>query len=397
MPPRKIRVLIVDDSAVIRKVVSEALSADPEIEVVGTAMDPYIARDKIVQLKPDVLTLDIEMPRMDGLTFLKIIMDERPLPVIIMSSLTKAGSHHAMEALRLGAVDVLGKPGGSYSFGDLGPQLIDKIKTAATAKLRRPRPTRAPFQKPSAALVHPTQAIDKPVATPHSQSPLSPAPRPAVAHPPLTALAHPAHHHPRRIILLGASTGGTEALRDVLTQLPGDLPGIAIVQHIPAHFSRAFAERLNATCAMEVREAVDGDRLVPGLALVAPGNFHMMLQWAHDGYRVKVTDGPMVWHQRPAVDMLFKTAADFVGQYAIAGILTGMGKDGAEGLLRLREKGAITFAQDEESSVVYGMPKTAWENGGAQRQLSLDHIAAHIIQAVASAPAGNASQSHVGV
>jgi two-component system chemotaxis response regulator CheB len=400
MPPRKIRVLVVDDSAVIRKVVSEALNADPEIEVVGTAMDPYIARDKIVQLKPDVLTLDIEMPRMDGLTFLKIIMDERPLPVIIMSSLTKTGSHHAMEALRLGAVDVLGKPGGSYSFGDLGPQLIDKIKTAATAKLRRPQPTRAPFRKITAAPAPQAQAVDKPTATPNSKPPLTPAPRPVVAlpaRPPLTALAHPARHHPRRLILLGASTGGTEALRDVLTQLPGDLPGIAIVQHIPAHFSRAFAERLNATCAMEVREAVDGDRLVPGLALVAPGNFHMMLQWAQDGYRVRVADGPMVWHQRPAVDMLFKSAADLVAQYAIAGILTGMGKDGAEGLLRLREKGAMTFAQDEESSVVYGMPKTAWENGGAQRQLALDRIAAHIIQAVATAPASSASQAHVGV
>jgi len=399
MPSRKIRVLIVDDSAVIRKVVSEALAHDPEIEVVGTAMDPYIARDKIMQLKPDVLTLDIEMPRMDGLTFLKIIMEERPLPVIIMSSLTKTGSHHAMEALRLGAVDVLGKPGGAYSFGDLGPQLIDKIKTAATAKLRRPKPTRAPFQKPTAAPAAPAPAEAKPAVTVASKPPIAVAAKPVfvpATRPPLTALAHPARHHPRRLILLGASTGGTEALREVLTHLPGDLPGIAIVQHIPAHFSRAFAERLNATCAMEVREAVDGDRLVPGLALIAPGNFHMMLQWTADGYRVRVTDGPMVWHQRPAVDMLFKSAADLTGTQAIAGILTGMGKDGAEGLLRLRDKGAMTFAQDEESSVVYGMPRAAWENGAAQRQLSLDHIAAHIIQAVATAPASNAAQSHVG-
>jgi len=407
MPPRKIRVLVIDDSAVIRKVVSEALSIDPEIEVVGTAMDPYIARDKIMQLKPDVLTLDIEMPRMDGLTFLKIIMDERPLPVIIMSSLTKTGSHHAMEALRLGAVDVLGKPGGSYSFGDLGPQLIDKIKTAATAKIRRPLPTRAPFQKPGTVQSAATAsqppvlapASSRPLPTTSSKPPILPVRRPVAApitHPPLVALAHPARHHPRRLILLGASTGGTEALRDVLTHLPGDLPGIAIVQHIPAHFSRAFAERLNATCAMEVREAVDGDRLVPGLALIAPGNFHMMLQWTNDGYRVRVADGPMVWHQRPAVDMLFKSAADLVGHHAIAGILTGMGKDGAEGLLRLREKGAMTFAQDEESSVVYGMPRAAWEIGAAQRQLPLDAVAAHIIQAVASSPAAHASQAHAG-
>jgi two-component system chemotaxis response regulator CheB len=198
------------------------------------------------------------------------------------------------------------------------------------------------------------------------------------------------------LILLGASTGGTEALRDVLTQLPGDLPGIAIVQHIPAHFSRAFADRLNASCAFEVREAVDGDRLVPGLALIAPGNFHMMLQWTAEGYRVRVADGPMIWHQRPAVDILFKSAIDTVGHQAIAGILTGMGKDGAEGLLRLREKGAMTFAQDEESSVVYGMPRVAWENGGAQRQLPLEQIAAHIVKAVSISSSTNTSQAHVG-
>ena len=411
MPPRKIRVLVVDDSAVVRKLVTEALSTDAEIEVVGTAMDPYIARDKIVQLKPDVLTLDIEMPRMDGLTFLKIIMDERPLPVIIMSSLTKTGSHHAMEALRLGAVDVLGKPGGAYSFGDLGPQLIEKIKTAAIAKLRRPMPTHAPFRKQaavppppangSAASVSPSPVAPAKPGLPvaGAKPPITAVPRPTaapVARPPLAALPPTARHHPRRLILLGASTGGTEALRDVLTHLPGDLPGIAIVQHIPAHFSRAFADRLNATCAMEVREAVDGDRLVPGLALIAPGNFHMMLQWTGEGYRVRVADGPMVWHQRPAVDMLFKSAADLTSNYAIAGILTGMGKDGAEGLLRLREKGAITFSQDEESSVVYGMPKAAWENGAAQRQIPLDHIAAHIIQAVASSPTSKAVQANAG-
>jgi len=309
-----------------------------------------------------------------------------------------------MEALRLGAVDVLGKPGGAYSFGDLGPQLIDKIKTAATAKIRRPTPTHAPFRRPTPASLPANDSSASAVTAPatarvtpvvNSKPPLVIPLRPIVA-PPLTALAHPARHHPRRLILLGASTGGTEALRDVLTQLPGDLPGIAIVQHIPAHFSRAFADRLNASCAFEVREAVDGDRLVPGLALVAPGNFHMMIQWAVDGYRVRVADGPMVWHQRPAVDILFKSAVDLVGQHAIAGILTGMGKDGAEGLLRLREKGAMTFAQDEESSVVYGMPRAAWENGGAQRQLPLEQIAAHIVKSVSLSPSANATHAHVG-
>jgi Chemotaxis response regulator containing a CheY-like receiver domain and a methylesterase domain len=386
MRPRKIRVLIVDDSAVIRKVVSEALANDPEIEVVGTALDPYIARDKIMQLKPDVLTLDIEMPRMDGLTFLKIIMEERPLPVIIMSSLSKTGSQHAIEALRLGAVDVLGKPGGSYSFGDLGPQLIEKIKSAAVARLRKPVPTRNPFRPTPPAPPAPAPAVSK------NPLPVRRLPVRPVSETPRVRVAAPAGpHHPRRVILLGSSTGGTEALREILTALPGDLPGIAIVQHIPAHFSKAFADRLNNSCAFAVREAVDGDRLTPGLALIAPGNFHMMLQWAGDCYRVRVTDGPTVWHQRPAVDLLFKSAADIAGPHAIAGILTGMGKDGAEGLLRLREKGATTFAQDEATSVVYGMPRVAWENGAAQRQIALDHIADYLVQTVATPLAASSS------
>ncbi len=394
MNARKIRVLIIDDSAVVRKVVSEALASQPDIEVVGTAMDPYLARDKIVQLKPDVLTLDIEMPRMDGLTFLKIIMQERPMPVIIMSSLTKAGSHHAMEALRLGAIDVLGKPGGSYSVGDLGPQLVEKIRAAAQARIRKtPLPTIPPFKDnqspqpappPGAAAPDPA-AKEKPLAKKSAAARPAPASAPA-APPPLRVLSAPAVHHPRRLILLGASTGGTEALREVLTKLPGDLPGIAIVQHIPAHFSRTFAERLNATCAFEVREAIDGDILVPGLALIAPGNYHMMLQWVTNCYRVRLSQGPMVWHQRPAVDLLFKSAVDLVGHRAIAGILTGMGKDGAEGLLKLREAGALTFSQDEASSVVYGMPRVAWECGASQVQLPLDHIADHILKLVGTPP-----------
>lgn len=341
MTARRIRVLIVDDSALVRKLVSDALKADPEIEVVGTAVDPYVARDKIVQLNPDVITLDLEMPRMDGLTFLKIVMEQRPLHVIIMSSLTQRGSDYAFEALRLGAFDVLGKPAGSTSFGDLGPQLIARIKAAAGARLR----------KPGAA----------PVAQPRA-----PAPRPAVRR----------RGSPKDLILLGASTGGTEALREVLTHLPGDLPPIAIVQHIPPVFSKTFADRLNQLCAFEVREAVDGDRLAPGLALVAPGNFHLLVQWHQDHYRVRVTGGPPVWHQRPAVDLLFKSAAEAsIAPHVLAGIFTGMGRDGAEGLLRLRERGATTFAQDEATSVVYGMPRVAWETGAAQRQLPLDRAA----------------------
>ncbi|HVU15750.1 MAG TPA: chemotaxis response regulator protein-glutamate methylesterase [Candidatus Didemnitutus sp.] len=339
---RKIRVLIVDDSAVVRKMASEVLAADPEIEVVGTAVDPYVARDRIRELSPDVLTLDLEMPRMDGLTFLRLLMEKRPMPVVVMSSLTQRGSDYTLEALRLGAIDFLGKPSGSYSFGDLGPQLVAKVKAAAAARVR----------------------------------PLSPVP--VVPRRPGTM--PPVNLHPRALILLGASTGGTEALREVLTHLPPTLPGIAIVQHIPATFSKAFADRLNTLCALEVREAIDGDRVLPGTALVAPGGFHMMLQWAGDHYRVRITGGPPIWHQRPAVDLLFKSAADNgAGPHTIAGILTGMGKDGAEGLLRLREKGATTFAQDEASCVVYGMPKAAWENGAAQQQLPLDRVAQHLI------------------
>jgi two-component system chemotaxis response regulator CheB len=416
MANSRIRVLIVDDSAVVRKLVTEALANDPEIEVVGTALDPYLARDKIVQLKPDVLTLDIEMPRMDGLTFLKIIMEERPLPVIILSSLTKAGSTQAIEALRLGAVDVLGKPGGSFSFGDLGPQLIQKIKAAAIAKLRRPTPTQSPFRNrisntpsqdknaPKVVPVAPHAGTLPPIVIPPSAVRTGSWATPA-SHTPFKGVnpgSNPVPKDPnRRIILLGASTGGTEALREVLTNLPGDLPGIAIVQHIPAHFSKAFADRLSQSCAFEVREARDGDVLTPGLALVAPGNFHMMLQWTGQVYRARIADGPTIWHQRPAVDLMFKSAADLAGPNAIAGILTGMGKDGAEGLLKLRERGATTFSQDEESSVVYGMPRVAWELGGSQRQLPLDRIADFIIHAVAQqqssshAPSAAAASSSV--
>ncbi|HEY8995977.1 MAG TPA: chemotaxis response regulator protein-glutamate methylesterase [Lacunisphaera sp.] len=340
--PRKIRVLVVDDSAFVRKIATDTLGADPAIEVVGSAADPYEARDRIRELKPDVLTLDLEMPRMDGLTFLRLLMEHRPMPVIVLSSLTQRGSDFALEALRLGAVDVLGKPSGSSSFGNLGPQLVAIVKTAAVARVRRKGPT------------------PEPVSYRTLPSPLS--------------------KDPRACILLGASTGGPESLRDVLTALPAGLPGIAIVQHIPAGFSRAYADRLNGICAFPVREAVDGERLDPSLALIAPGNFHLMLAWHGDHYRVRVIDGPQVWHQRPAVDLLFKSAADCgAAPHAIAGILTGMGKDGAEGLLRLREKGATTFAQDEASCVVYGMPKAAWENGAAQRQLPLDRVAAHLI------------------
>jgi two-component system chemotaxis response regulator CheB len=359
MPQRRpIKVLVVDDSAVVRRLITEALSVDPDIQVVGTATDPYMAKDRIKELSPDVLTLDLEMPRMDGLTFLGILMRERPMPVIVMSSISKEGSVHAMEALRLGAVEVLGKPGGSYSFGDMGPRLQLAVKAAATARLKRPG-----------------------LLSLSAPPPPRPCPAPTVPQLPRPCPEPVAYRgDSRRLIVLGASTGGTEALREVMVRLPAGLPPIAIVQHIPANFSRAFADRLDSLCAFPVHEAVDGEALPPGSALIAPGNYHMLVRWTGTGYRVELNSGPQVWHQRPAVDILFKSVPEAHRPHTIGGVLTGMGKDGAEGLVRLRKSGASTFAQDEATSVVYGMPREAWEQGGAEVQLPLESIADHIVR-----------------
>ena len=393
-PSARIRVLVVDDSATVRRMVTDALSVDPDIEVVGTAMDPYLAKDKILALKPDVITLDLEMPRMDGLTFLRILMERHPIPVVIMSSLTQPGSLKAIEAMQQGAVEVLGKPGTSYSIGDLGPQLILKIKAAAQARLRRPLglPPVAPPPVPVApapAAAAPALAETRPAPAP-PPTPVVPAvPTPVLARrlivgvppirPPIVGGPAPGS---RKLILIGASTGGTEAIREVLQRLPGNLPPIAIVQHIPATFSRAFADRLNSLCQMEVREAKDGDEFRPGLALVAPGNFHLLVQRVGARYVARVTTGPMVWHQRPAVDLLFKSAVECAAPHTVATLLTGMGKDGAEGLLQLRQRGARTFAQSEESCVVYGMPRAANELGAAERMVPLDRMHEAILAAI---------------
>ena len=388
---RKIRVLVIDDSATVRRMVTDALSADPDIEVVGTAMDPYIAKDKILALKPDVLTLDLEMPRMDGLTFLRILMERHPIPVVIMSSLTQPGSQQALEALQSGAVEVLGKPGSSYSIGDLGPQLVLKIKAAAQARLRSALPAPTPRPEPPQAPAPAAPPAPGPTMAATTVPP--PAPRPPVLPAFQRILIGTAPVRPaivggpppgsRKLILIGASTGGTEAIREVLQRLPGNLPPIAIVQHIPATFSKAFADRLNTLCQMEVREAKDGDEFRPGLALVAPGNFHLMVQRQGARYVARVTGGPPVWHQRPAVDILFKSAIDSAAPHTVAILLTGMGKDGAEGLLQLRQHGARTYAQSEESCVVYGMPRAACEIGAAERMVSLDRMHDAILAAVA--------------
>jgi two-component system, chemotaxis family, protein-glutamate methylesterase/glutaminase len=375
-----IRLLIVDDSALVRKVLTDSLSKDPEIEIVGTAADPYIARDKMLALAPDVMTLDIEMPRMDGITFLKLVMKHRPMPVIIMSSLSGPGSQLALQALQHGAIDVMGKPSGSYSVTTDTALLAQKIKAAARAKLR-------PITQYPAGTI---QTANQESSIPSTTSPSRAVPAPVA--PSQTSV--PAHrggstiessksggrqYAPRDLIVIGASTGGTEALKEILTRLPDDLPPIAIVQHIPAYFSKAFADRLNQLCQLEVREAVHGDRLHPGLVLVAPGGHHIVLRWNGAGYTVELSDGPQVHHQRPAVDVLFDSAVKCASAPQTLGVLlTGMGADGAAGMLHLKNAGATTVAQDEESCVVFGMPREAIKLGAAQHILPLDQIAARI-------------------
>ncbi|MDY6949953.1 MAG: chemotaxis response regulator protein-glutamate methylesterase [Thermodesulfobacteriota bacterium] len=337
---KNIRVLVVDDSAIVRKVFTEELSQERGIEVVGTAVDPYVARDKIVKLKPDVITLDIEMPRMDGLTFLKKLMKYYPLPVVIVSSLTKEGGKLALQALSLGAVEVISKPSASYSVGDMTVQLADKIRAVAHVNVQKggeesqvPDPVRA--QLGSRALAVTTN----------------------------------------KILAIGASTGGTEAIKTVLSSMPNNSPAILIVQHMPAHFTTQFAERLDGICAVNVKEAEDGESAASGKALIAPGNYHMLLRRSGANYYVQVKEGPLVHHQRPSADVLFKSVADYAGGNAVGVILTGMGADGANGLLKMKEAGARTVAQDEESCVVFGMPKEAIKMGAVDKVVSIMDIA----------------------
>ena len=342
----RIRVLIVDDSAIVRKIFSEELSKYPDIEVVGVAPDPFVARDKIISLKPDVITLDIEMPRMDGLTFLKKLMKYYPLPTIIVSSLTPKGGKLTLEAMDIGAVDVIAKPGSSYSVSDMSAQLAEKIRAASRVQMVK-RETRDVAEGLGDAE-------------------------------PIRSLAQTSN----KVIAIGASTGGTEALKKVLIKMPPNSPGIVIVQHMPANFTTAFAARLNDLCQISVKEAQDNDSVTPGMALLAPGNYHMILRRSGARYYVEVKTGPMVHHQRPAVDILFKSTAKYAGANAIGVILTGMGSDGAEGLLEMKKAGASTIAQDEKSCVVFGMPKEAIKLGAADKTVPLDLIASEIIKMV---------------
>lgn len=332
----KIRVLVIDDSAIVRQVLTRELQPYPDIDVVGTAPDPYVGRDKIVELKPDVLLLDVEMPRMDGVTFLRKLMRYQPMPVIIVSSLTAKGSALALDAMDAGALEVLCKPGSAFSVAEMTEQLVQKIRAVRWAHVRR-------AEAPTGA---------------------------AAARPATLSIAQTTH----KIIAIGASTGGTEAIREVLMRFPANAPGTVIVQHMPAYFTTSFAERLNQLCEIEVREAQDGDSIRPGLALIAPGNYHMLLRRSGARYYVEVRDGPTVCLQRPSVEVLFKSVARYAGANAVGAILTGMGSDGAKGLLEMRQAGAWTIAQDEKTSVVYGMPAKAVEFGAAAIQLPLQKI-----------------------
>jgi len=347
-PLKRIRVLVVDDSALARRAIQDALAQDAGIEVVGLAADAYEAREQIIALEPDVLTLDLQMPLMDGLTFLRILQEHHPVPVVVVSSLTPAGSELAMAALEAGAIDVIQKPDGTRAAAQMSRRLCAQVRAAALAR----RGARAGNALQPAAL-----------------APLATAP------------------DTRRVVLIGASTGGVEALRTVLPRLPADMPPLVVVQHIPPYFSRVMAEHLDRVAAVEVREAVDGDVLRPGLCLIAPGDFHVLLKRQGGQYRLKLSQTPPVNHCRPSVDVLFRSAAEHAGAQAVGVLLTGMGADGARGMQLLRAAGARTIAQSEDSCVVFGMPQAAIATGAVERIVPLTRIAEAVLDALRKEPA----------
>ena len=369
-PPPKIKLMIVDDSALVRQVVSLAVAHDPTIEVVATASDPIFALDKMRQAKPDVLLLDIEMPRMDGLTFLRKLMAESPLPVVICSSLAENGSDTAMQALAAGAVGIITKPkSGLKSFlEDASNDIIAAVRAAARANVRLLVPGPGASAAPVRLRTGVPPAIDRPKNSPDVMLPLGD---------PSGAMIRTTD----KVIAIGTSTGGTQALEAVLTRLPVTESGIVVVQHMPEKFTGMFAERLNSLCAIEVREAQNNDRVLPGRALIAPGGKHMMLKRSGAQYYVEVADGPLVNRHKPSVDVLFRSVARFAGVNAMGVIMTGMGDDGARGMKEMHDAGARTIAQDEASCVVFGMPKEAIKHGGVDRVLPLDQIPGAIVAA----------------
>jgi two-component system chemotaxis response regulator CheB len=369
---KKIRVLVIDDSSMVRHAITDALNLDPEIEVVGVANDPLIAMDKIPKLMPDVLTLDMEMPRMDGLTFLrKLKSDKSTIPVIVISSLTQQGSQMALKAMDAGACEVLAKPDGSTSIGVLAGKLAFHVKAAARSRRRSFAPSESMTSKPGNAF----------------SIALSPASTGLVAK--VQQITHQVRrvplHNDKRLIVIGSSTGGVEALRFLLPSLPDSLPPIAVVQHIPAFFSKAVAERINELSAYEVREAVDNEPLLAGQCLLAPGNYHMAIV-DRGGYRVRLTQSPPIHHCRPAVDVLFRSAAEVAGAHVLAVLLTGMGSDGAIGMQHIKNAGGRTLAEHENSCVVYGMPRAAIELGVVDRAVMLNDMPRAIVDAVGGLP-----------
>lgn len=355
MNARKLKVLIVDDSATVRQTLKEVIEMDPELEVCGTAGDPYIAVERIREQTPDVITLDVEMPRMDGITFLQKIMSQHPMPVVICSTLTEKGSATAIAALEKGAVEIITKPklGTKQFLQDSSTQICEALKAAAKVKLRPRLVSSTPLE------ASPKLSADAVIEKANSKAMLETT---------------------EKIIAVGASTGGTEALREFLEALPADSPGIVIVQHMPEKFTASFAKRLDQLCKISVKEAVDGDTVLRGQALIAPGNRHTLLKRSGARYFVEVKDGPLVTRHRPSVDVLFRSVARYAGKNAVGVIMTGMGDDGARGMLEMKEAGARNIAQDEATCVVFGMPAEAIKLGGVDRVLSLSNIAGEVLR-----------------
>lgn len=348
----KIKVLIVDDSALVRQTLNEILSSDPQIEVIGMAPDPFVAAERMRDIVPDVITLDVEMPRMDGITFLQKIMSQHPIPVVMCSTLTESGSETALKALEYGAVDIIVKPklGTKQFIEESRIRICDTVKAAAQARSGRVRVVRD---------VAPKYTADVMMEKPSSKAMIQTT---------------------EKVVVVGASTGGTEALKVFLEAFPEDTPGIVIVQHMPENFTAAFARRLDSTCRISVKEAADNDTVVRGRALIAPGNRHLLLKRSGARYYVEVKDGPLVSRHRPSVDVLFRSAARYAGKNAVAVIMTGMGDDGARGMKEMFDAGAHTIAQDEATCVVYGMPNEAVKRGGVHRSMPLQQIAMEVMR-----------------
>jgi two-component system chemotaxis response regulator CheB len=353
---KKIRVLIVDDSAVVRQTLEQILSSDPQIEVIGHAPDPYAAAEKIKHILPDVITLDVEMPRMDGLTFLRKIMSQHPIPVVMCSTLTGGHSETAIKALEYGAVEIITKPklGTKAFLEESRINICDVVKAAAMSRVKRRTAATA-----TSAKVPPKLTADAVLAAPASRAMVQTT---------------------EKVVVVGASTGGTEALRDFLEAMPPDAPPLVIVQHMPENFTTAFANRLNTLCRITVKEAENNDSVVRGRALIAPGSKHILLKRSGARYYVEVKDGPLVSRHRPSVDVLFRSAARYAGKNAVGVIMTGMGDDGARGMKEMKDAGAMNIAQDEASCVVFGMPQEAIKHGGVDIIKPLKQIAAEVLR-----------------